>query len=473
MFSFPAAIGDLVSTFQLTQPRYLTAFAFEGALVFTVLYALARVNSLLWPDVPLGAQQALVSINGLVFLGCLLATRRAVLGDATDIRREVVIFGVVSVFFALFALVAWLAYFGSPARPPALLIAEGVVAVPLTAAGWRWFANRYQILDGYRERILIVGAGESARQVARCIGEQSPGRYQLVAFADEDGSRVGQVVAMGVRVLTRFSELDVWSPGRVDRIVVALDEKRGKFPIRELLPLRLSGLAIEDATSFFERASGKLAVETMLPSWLIYSDGFRMSPVRGAGKRAADIGMSLLLLTVSAPIIALTALAILIESGRPVMFRQRRMGRGGIDFSMLKFRSMVNDAEKKSGPTWAGENDPRVTRVGRIIRKLRIDELPQLINVLSGEMSFVGPRPERRHFVEQLEREIPYYSLRTTVRPGITGWAQIQYPYGATVDDAREKLKYDLFYIKNANALYDLWITLKTVKVVLTASGAR
>lgn len=451
----------------------MTAFALEGVLVFAVLYSLARINYMLLPDVPLGAQQALVSLNGLVFLGCLLGTRRAVLGEAADIRRELIVLTVVSIFFALVAFVGWLAYFGSPLRPPALLIAEGVVAVPLTVAAWRWFAIRYQVLDGYRERILVVGAGESARQVARCIGEQLPGRYHLVAFADEDGSRIGQVIAMGVRVLTRYSELEEWSAGRVDRIVVALDEKRGKLPIRELMPLRLAGLEIEDATSFFERTSGKLAVETMLPSWLIFSDGFRASPLRRAGKRSADIAVSLLLLIVSAPIMALTALMILWESGRPVLYRQRRMGRGGIDFDMLKFRSMVQDAEKKSGPTWAGHDDPRVTRVGRVIRKLRLDELPQLINVLRGEMSFVGPRPERRHFVEQLEREIQYYSLRTTVRPGITGWAQVQYRYGATVEDAREKLKYDLFYIKNSNALYDLWIMLKTIKVVLTASGAR
>ena len=462
-----------MSVFRLAHPRYVTSFALEGVLVFTVLYALARINYMLLPDIPVGAQQALVSLNGLVFLGCLLGTRRAVLGEAADFRREIVVLGVVSIFFAIVALIGWLAYFGSPMRPPALLIAEGVVAVPLTVAGWRWFAIRYQVLDGYRERILVVGAGESARQVARCIGEQLPGQYHLVAFADEDGSRIGQVIAMGVRVLTRFSELEQWSLGRVDRIVVALDEKRGKLPIQELMRLRLSGLEIEDATSFFERASGKLAVETMLPSWLIFSDGFRASPLRRAGKRIADIGVSLVLLILAAPIMIVTALLIMAESGGPVLYRQRRMGRGGIDFDMLKFRSMVQDAEKKSGPTWAGHDDPRVTRVGKILRKLRLDELPQLINVLRGQMSFVGPRPERRHFVEQLEKEIQYYSLRTTVRPGITGWAQVQYRYGATVEDAREKLKYDLFYIKNSNALYDLWIMLKTVKVVLTASGAR
>jgi sugar transferase (PEP-CTERM system associated) len=305
------------------------------------------------------------------------------------------------------------------------------------------------------------------------MAEHLPSEHQLVGFADEDGSRIGQVIAMGARVLTRFSELEQFSLGRVDRIIVAVDEKRGKLPMGELVRLRLAGLEIEEAASFFERSSGQLAVETMLPSWLVYSDGFKVSPLRRIGKRAGDIAMSLAVLLVAAPILIVTAVAIVLDSGRPVLYRQRRLGRNGREFDMLKFRSMVQHAEKKSGPTWAGQNDPRVTRVGRIIRKLRIDELPQLINVLRGEMSFVGPRPERKHFVEQLEKTIVYYSLRMTVRPGITGWAQVQYRYGATAEDALEKLKYDLFYIKNSNALYDLWILIKTVKVVLSGSGAR
>ena len=462
-----------MSVFRLTHPRYVTGFALESVLVFGVLYFLAQVNQLLFPNLSIAAKETFVSLNGLVFVGCLIGTRRAILGEADNLRRELVILGVVSVFFGFVALLGWFAYFGSPMQPPALLIAEGIVAVPLTVAGWRWVSIRYQILDGYRERILIVGAGESARQVARWIGEQLAGQYRLVAFADEDGSRIGQMVAMGVRVLTRFDELEQFSAGRVDRIIVALEEKRGKLPVRELMQLRLSGFEIEDATSFFERVSGKLAVETMLPSWLIFSSGFKASPLRRMGKRVGDVAASLLLLLVAAPIMLLTAVAILMETGRPVLYRQRRMGRAGNEFYMLKFRSMVRDAEKKSGPTWAGHDDPRITRVGGIVRKLRIDELPQMINVLRGEMSFVGPRPERRHFVEQLEKGIPYYALRMAVRPGITGWAQVQYRYGATVEDAREKLKYDLFYIKNSNPLYDLWILLKTVKVVLTAAGAR
>jgi len=462
-----------LSVFRLTHPRYVTAFALEAVLVFCVLNILAELNALVMRDLALGYQPSFVSLNGLGFVACLVLTRRAVLGEADNFRRELVVLAMVSIATGLVMLFGWVAYFGPPVQPPALLIVEGIVAVPLTLAGWRWFSVRYQVLDGYRERILIVGSGENARQVARGIGEQLSNQYLLVGFADEDGSRFGQVLAMGAKVQTRFDELEPFCATGVDRIIVALEEKRGKLPIRELMHLRLSGIEIEDATSFFERASGKLAVETMLPSWLIFSEGFKVSTLRRIAKRFGDIAVSLLLLALTAPLMVLTAALIALETGRPIFYRQRRVGRNRTEFEMLKFRSMVNDAEAKSGPTWAGQNDPRITRVGKIIRRFRIDELPQLINVLRGEMSFVGPRPERGHFVAQLEREIEYYSLRTTVRPGITGWAQVMYRYGATTEDAREKLKYDLFYIKNCSALYDLWILLKTVKVVLTAAGAR
>lgn len=462
-----------MSVFRLAHPRYVTAFAFEGVLVFGVLYVLAEINALLMHGAFLEPNYTFVSLNSLAFVGCVLIVRRAIVGEADNLRRELVLLVSVSVGVGVIALLGWFAYFGSPMQPPALLIAEGIVAVPVTLAGWRWFSVRYQLLDGYRERILIVGTGESARQVARLIGEQLPHDYGIVGFADEDGARFGQIMAMGARVLTRFGELEKYSIGRVDRIIVALEEKRGKLPIRELMRLRLAGIEIENATSFFERASGKLAVESMLPSWIVFSGGFKASALRRMQKRLGDIALSLLLLLLAAPLMLLTAALIAVETGRPILYRQKRVGRNGKEFDMLKFRSMVADAEKQSGPVWAGQNDPRVTRVGNIIRRLRIDELPQLVNVLRGEMSFVGPRPERKHFILQLEKEIEYYSLRTTVRPGITGWAQVMYRYGATTEDAREKLKYDLFYIKNSSALYDLWILLKTVKVVLTAAGAR
>ena len=447
------------------------SFAFETILVVGVLYLLTTANTLL--KLPQVVDPVFGSLNALAFVASVLVTRRTILGEADNLRREIVILTAVSIACGVLLL---LASFFIPGRSPkdfAPFIAQAIVAIPLTLALWKWFAIRYQVLDGYRERVLIVGSGENARQVARWIGLQLPHQCELVGFAHEDGSRFGQVLAMGARVWTSFGELAKFTPGRVDRIVVALDEKRGKLPLQELMQVRLSGIEIEDATSFFERASGKLAVETMLPSWLVFSDGFKVSAARRVAKRLADIVISFALLLLAAPLMVLTAILIALESGRPIFYRQKRVGVRGVEFEMLKFRSMVKDAEKRSGPMWAGTNDARVTRVGSIIRKFRIDELPQLVNVLRGEMSFVGPRPERRHFVMKLEKEIEYYSLRTIVRPGITGWAQVMYPYGATTEDAREKLKYDLFYIKNCNVLYDLWILLKTVKVVLTASGAR
>ena len=295
----------------------------------------------------------------------------------------------------------------------------------------------------------------------------------MVGFATDDPSEVGRVLSMGTRVISDYDTLGQFGMLHADRVIVALEEKRGKLPLEPLMQLRLNGVAIEEATTFTERTSGKIAVETLLPSWLIFSDGFRTSTLRAWVKRTIDVVLSLLHIVVAAPLMLATALAIRLESPGPVLYRQTRIGRNGKEFALLKFRSMVDQAERLSGPTWAQEDDPRITRVGWLIRRFRIDELPQLFNVLRGHMSFVGPRPERGHFVRDLEHQIPYYGLRMTVRPGITGWAQVQYPYGASVDDAREKLKYDLYYIKNGDVLFDLWIVLKTVRVVLLRRGAR
>jgi sugar transferase (PEP-CTERM system associated) len=451
----------------------MASLVLESGLVFGVLYLLASLNGQMTPQLAGGFPQGYVALTGFVFMGCLVGTRRAILGDEANLRREVVLLGLLSLGMGGLSLLGMLAYFGSGLRLPALLMLQGAIAVPATVAVWRYVAIRFEILDGYRERVLIVGTGQMARQSARWIAQNLKGDYKLVGFADEDGTRLGEIMAVGARIQTGFDTMAEYCGSHADRIIVALDEKRGKLPIKPLMELRLSGVEIEDATSFFERTSGKIAVETMLPSWLIFSDGFRTSSMRIAAKRLTDVALSSLMLLFTAPLMLLVAAAIRVDSHGRALYRQRRMGLNGREFDILKFRSMVQDAEKHSGPTWAGQNDARITRVGRVIRTLRIDELPQLINVLKGEMSFVGPRPERRHFVEQLENEIPYYRLRMTVRPGITGWAQVQYGYGATVEDSLEKLKFDLFYIKNCNLLFDLWIVLRTIKVVLLGSGAR
>jgi sugar transferase (PEP-CTERM system associated) len=266
--------------------------------------------------------------------------------------------------------------------------------------------------------------------------------------------------------------LQICQNGGIDRIIVALDERRGKFPLEQLLFCRLKGIPVEDGISFTEQLAGKLSVENLYPSLLIFSNGFKRTALHKKIKRGLDIVGSLFGLILLSPLILLISVAIKLDNNGPVFYKQERVGEDGKIFRLIKFRSMRTDAESE-GPVWAKPNDERMTRVGRIIRKLRFDEIPQMVNVLKGEMSFVGPRPERPFFVEMLKKEIPYYSQRHVIKPGITGWAQISYHYGSSKEDALEKLKYDLFYIKHMSLLFDLMIILETLKIVLLGKGAR
>jgi sugar transferase (PEP-CTERM system associated) len=263
------------------------------------------------------------------------------------------------------------------------------------------------------------------------------------------------------------------SEGRVDRIVVALEERRGRFPAEDLLNCRMEGISIEEGIAFYEHLTGKLLIEKAYPSFLIFSDGFIKTTYHHGVKTALDFSLALSGLIILLPVMALIALAIKLDSVGPIFYRQERVGKNGKTFILLKFRSMKKDAEKATGPIWAEEGDKRVTWVGKILRKLRLDEIPQMINILRGEMSFVGPRPERPHFVEHLKDEIPFYDKRHAVKPGITGWAQIKYPYGASKNDALEKLKYELYYIKNMSLFFDLLVLFRTVKIALFGNGAR
>lgn len=274
-------------------------------------------------------------------------------------------------------------------------------------------------------------------------------------------------------IIGDYSEiLSLCRKAKVDRIIVALDERRGKLPVEELLFCRLKGIRVDDGMAFTEDLAGKLSVENLHPSSLIFSDGFKSTAISRKVKRCLDVVASILGLTLSAPLSLLVALAIKLDSPGPILYRQERVGDDGRIFNLLKFRSMRVNAEEK-GPVWAKKKDERVTRVGRVIRKLRLDEVPQMINVLRGEMSFVGPRPERPFFVQQLKKEIPYYWQRQTVKPGITGWAQVRYPYGASKEDALEKLKYDLYYIKHMSVFFDILIILETIKTVILGRGSR
>jgi sugar transferase (PEP-CTERM system associated) len=257
----------------------------------------------------------------------------------------------------------------------------------------------------------------------------------------------------------------------ISRIIVALEDRRNTLPIRDLVRLRVQGIRIEDAHSVIAALTGRVWLETVRPSWFVFSDGFRRSTLTLIIKRALDLALAIVGLTISSPIMILVALAVRLDSRGPAIYRQTRVGLGGRCFDVLKFRSMRTDAEQGTGAQWSSANDPRVTRVGHYLRKYRLDELPQFLNVIRGEMSFVGPRPERPEFVGELRKEIPYYDERHSVRPGITGWAQVQYRYGSSVEDALRKLEYDLFYLKNMSPVFDCAIVVRTIGIVLNGQA--
>jgi sugar transferase (PEP-CTERM system associated) len=325
----------------------------------------------------------------------------------------------------------------------------------------------------FAEKAILVGSGELASDIWNEIKRRKDLSYDVrcvIAHGKQPDGRFFEGIPFycGFEDICRRAQDE-----NVKDVIVALDERRGIFPFKELLECKIRGMTVIDGESFYERITGKLLVEKINPSWLIFSEGFVKSKISRAGKRLVGLFMSTLMLVFLFPLMVLTGIAIKMESRGPVLFAQDRVGEFGKIFTLFKFRSMRSDAERETGPVWAEEDDPRITRVGRIIRKLRIDELPQLLNVFKGDMSFVGPRPERPFFVEQLKENIPYYNERFSVKPGITGWAQILYPYGASEEDALEKLKYDLYYIKNMSIVMDLIVIFQTVKIVLLGRGSR
>jgi len=325
---------------------------------------------------------------------------------------------------------------------------------------------------GSTERMLIMGTGSTGISLARNLLARPELQVKVVGFLDERGEDIGKSL-VNPGIIGAVGDVEsIAGKEQIDRVVISLLERRGCMPVRQLLRLKFAGVKVEDAHSFFERMTGRIILERLSPSWLILSDGFRKSHMLIWAKRVVDVVVSLFALIACLPLFVLTAIAIYLESGTPILYRQERTGLFGHSFEMLKFRSMYNNAEK-SGPQWAADADYRVTRVGRWIRKFRIDELPQVINVLGGEMSIVGPRPERPEFVGMLEEQIPFYSLRHSVRPGITGWAQVKYQYGASVEETKTKLEHDLFYIKHLSLMLDLAVIFETAKVMLSGRGAK
>lgn len=325
-----------------------------------------------------------------------------------------------------------------------------------------------------RRRVLILGHGSRVAQLRELAKERFGAYFLPVAQVGlQEKSQVATVGA--VQLKERVESLDLLTMARdvnASEIVIATDDRRG-LPVHQLLQCKLSGIRVTDFVDFYERESGRVDLATLRPSWFIFSDGFRTGAVVEAVKRGFDIVLALFTLVLVFPLLALTAIAIKCEGRGPILYRQERVGLRGKSFTLLKFRSMSQDAEHDGAPVWAAKRDPRITRVGWLIRKIRIDELPQLYNVLCGQMSFVGPRPERPYFVNRLAQSIPYYHERHSVKPGITGWAQVNYPYGASLEDARSKLAYDLYYLKNRGLFLDLIILIRTVRVVLWPDGAR
>ena len=321
-------------------------------------------------------------------------------------------------------------------------------------------------------RVLIFGAGPAAQSVGATLRTVDP-HAKVVGYLPGPNEKQ-TAIPESERLNGALSLTDTASRLKVDEIVVALTERRsGSMPLRELLDCKLAGVRVFDVTTYFERMLGQIRIDYVNAGWLVFGDGFNQGVYRTTVKRIFDIVCSMVLILLASPVMLATALAIVMESKGPVFYRQERVGANGRVFKVNKFRSMRTDAEKDGKPVWAAAQDSRVTRVGNIIRRLRIDELPQLFNVLRGEMSLVGPRPERPYFVEQLTQEIPYYAVRHSIKPGVTGWAQVKYQYGSTVEDSQEKLQYDLYYVKNHSLFLDFVILFETIGVVLTGKGAR
>ena len=342
----------------------------------------------------------------------------------------------------------------------------GLVVLAVTLLGWRGAYSWIVQQPYFRERVYVLGTGERAQRLLNGLRQRSELGIEVVGWTGNiEGELTRETVGSHLVGLARDNG--------VHRVIVAMPDRRGTLPVEELLKMRLAGVKVEEATSWLEKITGRIEVEQLYPSWLIFAEGFRFSSFFRSVRRALSFSLALVGLVIALPLVPFIVLAVKLGSPGPALYRQKRVGQGGSTFYCYKFRTMRQDAEADTGATWAADDDPRITSVGKLLRTARLDEIPQLWCVLKGDMHFVGPRPERPEFVEWLSREIPYYGVRHMVRPGITGWAQVQYKYGNTVDDAREKLQYDLFYIKNASVGLDFLILFQTIKIVLLGRGAK
>jgi sugar transferase (PEP-CTERM system associated) len=455
------------------QSRTLCLLIFESTLIFLcgIIAVYIRFGS--------EARDVLVSGRGMLKILLMIGVAQASfflfdLYELSELRRREALYirtlqalGLTSMFLSAI----FYAF-------PKMMLGRGVFLISLllmlsTMILWRVFVMWLLGHPKLAERVLIIGTSKNAIDIAREALERPEHGYKIVGFVGDDPALVGQSLINPTVVGLMDDLQDLVSRHHINRVVLAINERRGRMPLGSLIEMKLrDGLAIEEAHSFYERLTGKISIETLRPSWLIFSGPSRRKLMYNQIRRLLDVVLSIVGLVLSFPLMVLAVIAIKLDSPGPILYRQRRVGQRNQIFTIMKFRSMRIDAETE-GPKWAEKDDPRITRIGKIIRKLRIDELPQFINILRGEMTFVGPRPERPEFVEMLEQQIPYYSQRHLVKPGLTGWAQIRYPYCASVEDAVQKLQYDLYYIKNQSLMLDMITLFETTRIVLFGRGAR
>jgi len=456
----------MIRIFNIYYPTRMLILVVGEALVICLSFIAAAILRLGYDSVIVLQYEygffKILAVTGLALIGMMYFD----LYDALRLpRRSETYFRMLVVLGLLSFALAALSYFFPDFRLGNGSLPAGLLILAFALAGWRscyaWLVRQ----PWMRERICIMGTGERASQLVGAMRTFAGLGMDVVEWLND--SEIKSLCNHSERLLERVRSQ------RVDRLIVALEDRRGKMPVRALLNLRFNGVKVEDATEILEKTLGKIEVEGLYPSWLIFSKGFPLHSAALLARRIVSILLSLLCLLVFFPLLPVIALAVKLSSCGPIFYRQKRVGRGGRVFTCYKFRTMKTDAEAVSGPVWATQDDTRVTTFGRWLRRTRLDEIPQLWNVFVGDMTFVGPRPERPEFVELLRREIPYYDLRHAVRPGITGWAQVCYEYGASVEQAREKLKYDLYYIKHMSVSLDLAIIAKSVKIILLGRGAR
>jgi sugar transferase (PEP-CTERM system associated) len=435
-----------------------------GAVLLAAFLQLSPYGSNFWTALP----EALLFAALMMGLNTVFGIyRRDITSSfATTVGRTLLALAVgIPVAYALFAL---LPDGGSARSVLGYVLLYSLCGIVLT----RQTAQVARNFGVGARRVLIIGVGQEAVTVDSSLRKLRHPRIDVVGFVQPGGGHA-ELVERDRIVPRSLPLLEVVHRLEVKEVIVAVREQRGGvLPLRDLLDCRVRGIPVTDLSGFYEKVRGEVPIDSLKASWLIYGNGFEQGSLRTLVKRVFDLTVSILLCALTAPIMVATAIAIRAESEGPVIYRQERVGRAGRRFTVLKFRSMRADAEKDGVARWASAGDPRVTRIGKLIRTLRIDELPQLLNVLSGEMSFVGPRPERPSFVAQLKEQIPFYDLRHSVKPGLTGWAQVRYSYGASVEEARTKLQFDLYYVKNHSLFLDVLILFETVRVILFREGA-